>query len=94
MRCLSLDGKVMWDDAPDFHMGAFALAGDLILNQDGKSGDLCLIEPSPDGYKELAKAELFPDKTGEPWAPLALSDGKLLIRDGRQMVCVDLENPN
>jgi outer membrane protein assembly factor BamB len=94
MRCLSLDGKVMWDEAPDFHMGAFVLAGGLILNQDGKTGDLCLIEPSPDGYRELAKAELFPDMAGEPWAPLALSDGKLLIRDGKQIVCVDLENPN
>jgi outer membrane protein assembly factor BamB len=94
MRCLSLDGKVMWDDGPDFHMGAFALAGGLILNQDGQSGDLCLIEPSPQGYRELARAELFPGKTGDPWAPLAFSHGKLLIRDGRRMVCVDLEHPN
>ena len=27
------------------------------------------------------------------WVEVALSDGKLLIRDGRQMICVDLENP-
>ncbi|MHC4440659.1 MAG: outer membrane protein assembly factor BamB family protein [Planctomycetota bacterium] len=94
MCCLSLDGKVMWRESPNFQLGAFILADGLILNQDGKSGDLYLIEPSPDGYKELAKAELFSDKKGEPWAPLALSDGKLLIRDGRQMICVDLENPN
>ena len=94
MRCLSLDGKVIWRESPNFQLGAFMLADGLLLNQDGKSGDLYLIEPSPEGYKELAKAELFPDKKGEPWAPLALSDGKLLIRDGRQMICVDLENPN
>jgi outer membrane protein assembly factor BamB len=94
MRCLSLEGKVMWDEAPDFYLGAFVLAGDLILIQDGRSGDLCLIEPSPDGYQELARARLFPDKAGQPWAPLALSDGKLLIRDGQRMVCVNLEDPN
>jgi outer membrane protein assembly factor BamB len=94
MRCLSLAGAVMWDESPDFQLGAFILADGLILNQDGKSGNLHLIEPSPKGYKELAKAELFPNKKGEPWAPLALSNGKLLIRDGRQMICVDLENPN
>jgi outer membrane protein assembly factor BamB len=94
MCCLSLDGKVMWDEAPDFYLGAFVLADDLLLIQDGKNGDLCLIEPSPEGYKELARARLFPEKQGEPWAPLALSQGKLLIRDGKQMICVDLENPN
>mgnify|MGYP000203284511 CR=1 FL=1 len=94
MCCVSLEGKVMWDEAPDFYLGAFVLADDLILIQDGKSGDLCLIDPSPDGYKELARTRLFPDRTGNSWAPLALSNGKLLIRDGKRMVCVDLENPN
>ena len=90
--CMSLDGKVMWDNGPDFYLGAFILADDLMLIQDGKDGDLCLIDPSPEGYKELARAQLFPDVAGEPWAPLALSDGKLLIRDDKQMLCVDVGN--
>jgi hypothetical protein len=94
MRCLSLDGRLMWAEGPDFQLGAFVLADGLILNQHGKSGDLYLIEPSPDGYRELAKARLFPEKSGDPWAPLALSDGRLLIRDGKLLVCVHLENPN
>ena len=94
MCCLSLDGKLMWDEAPDFYLGAFILADGLLLIQDGKSGDLCLIDPSPEGYRELGRARLFPDVTGDPWAPLALSDGKLLIGDGKKMVCVDLEMPN
>lgn len=94
MRCLSLEGKVMWAGGPDFGLGAFVLADGLILNQHGKTGDLYLIEPSPLEYRELAKARLFPDKPGEPWTPLAISNGKLLIRDGKQMLCVDLENPN
>ncbi len=88
--CMSLDGKVMWDNGPDFYLGAFALADNLFLIQDGKNGDLCLIDPNPEGYKELARARLFPKVSGEPWAPLALSDGKLLIRDGEQMLCVDV----
>lgn len=94
MCCLSLDGKVMWKESPDYYLGAFMLADDLILIQDGKSGDLGLIDPSPDGYKELARARLFPNRPREPWAPLAFSQGKLLIRDDKQMLCVDLENPN
>ncbi len=90
--CMSLDGKVMWDNGPDFYLGAFLLADDLMLIQDGKNGDLCLINPSPQGYRELARTRLFPKVSGEPWAPLALSNGKLLIRDGKQMLCVDLGN--
>ena len=92
--CLSLDGRVMWDNGADFYLGAFLLADDLMLIQDGKNGDLCLIDPNPEAYKELARARLFPDVSGEPWAPLAVSHGKLLIRDGRQMLCVDLTDPH
>jgi len=51
MMCLSLDGKLVWEkgSAPSFHLGAMALADGLILNQNGKNGDLHLIEPSPKG---------------------------------------------
>jgi hypothetical protein len=90
MRCLSLDGELMWGESPGFHFGALMLAGDLILNQDGKSGGLRLIEASAEGYKELAKVELFSAEKNEPWAPLALSDGRLLIRDSERMICLDL----
>jgi len=51
-----------------------------------KKGILYLIEPDPAGYKELANAKLL--DTNECWGPLALVDGKLLIRDQKQMKCV------
>jgi len=95
MTCLSLDGKLVWEkgSAPSFYLGAMALAGGLILNQNGTNGDLHLIEPSPNRYRELAKVELFSLKRDEPWAPLALSDGKLLVRNSNQMICLDIQNP-
>ena len=95
MMCLSLDGKLAWekDSAPSFHLGAMALAGGLILSQNGANGDLHLVEPNPKEYRELAKVELFSLKRDEPWAPLALSDGKLLVRNSNQMICLDLQNP-
>ena len=95
MMCLSLDGTLVWekDSAPSFHLGAMALADGLILSQNGANGDLHLIEPSPKGYRELAKVELFSLERDEPWAPLALSDGKLLVRNSNQMICLDLQNP-
>ncbi|UCG57149.1 MAG: PQQ-like beta-propeller repeat protein [Phycisphaerales bacterium] len=97
LMCLALDGKIVWEkgSAPDFHYGALILADGLILGQDGTvgNGGLHLIEPRPDGYKELAKAGLLSLKGDEPWAPLAFSDGKLLARNGAEMICLDLQNP-
>ena len=88
MVCMSVDGKLMWKTgrSPVFDKGGFILADGLILSVDGRVGILYLIEPDPAGYKELAKAKLL--GTSECWGPLALDDGKLLIRDQKQMKCV------
>jgi outer membrane protein assembly factor BamB len=88
LMCLSLDGKVKWETGrnPLFDKGGFILVDGLFLSVDGNKGWLYLIEPSPDGFKELSKAKLLDTITC--WAPLALSDGKLLIRDQKQMKCV------
>ena len=94
MTCLALDGTVVWQELPTFHLGGLMLADGLILNQSGQSGDLFLVEPNTKGYKELGRAELFSAKINEPWAPLALSEGKLLIRDSEKMICLDLRNSN
>ncbi len=47
---------------------------------------LDLIDPNPTGFKPLASAELL--EPGENWAPIALVDGKLLIRDQKNLKCV------
>ncbi len=89
MVCMDLDGNVKWKTGREpvvFDKGGFILAGDLILSVDGGIGILNLIEPSPEAFKRLADAKLLDTK--ECWAPLALSDGKLIIRDQKQMRCV------
>ncbi|MHC4556511.1 MAG: PQQ-binding-like beta-propeller repeat protein [Planctomycetota bacterium] len=100
--CMSMDGKIMWKTRrdPDFNKGSMILADGLILATDGRES-LYLIEPDPSEFKPLASAELLgeagTDSEGialrvggrtQNWAPLALSDGKLLIRDQKQMKCV------
>jgi len=102
LTCMSLDGKIMWKTkrSPDFNKGSMILADGLILATDG-ANSLYLIEPDPSAFKQLAKAELLSeagtDSEGiaarvggstQNWAPLALSDGKLLIRDHSQLKCV------
>jgi len=85
--CMSMDGKVMWKTKrkPDFDKGSMILADDMIISTDGAKM-LYLIDPTPEEFKVLAKAELL--DTRQSWAPLALSNGKLLIRDQKQMKCV------
>ena len=92
MMCLSMEGESVWDSGsdPGFEMGGMILVNGLIINQNGKNGDIHLIEPSPEGYKELGKASFFDSDKSQAWAPLAFSQGKLIIRDMEKMVCVDL----
>lgn len=88
MVCMDLEGNVKWktERSPVFDKGGFILADGLVLSIDGREGILYLIEPDPQGFKKLASAKLL--DTNECWAPLALVDGKLLIRDQKQMKCV------
>ena len=85
--CMDLKGNIKWETGrkPGFDKGGFILADDMIISSDGEKM-LYLIDPTPEGFKVLAKAELLDTKTS--WAPLALSDGKLVIRDQKQMKCI------
>jgi len=100
LSCMSMDGEIMWKTKrdPDFNKGSMILADGLILATDGAKS-LYLIEPDPTGFKPLASAELLAE--AEPgddpqaarfgtqnWAPIALADGKLLIRDQSRLICV------
>jgi outer membrane protein assembly factor BamB len=85
--CMDLSGNINWKTKrkPDFDKGGYILADDMIISSDGEKM-LYLIEPTPDEFRVLAQAELLDTK--QSWAPLALSDGKLIIRDQKQMKCV------
>ena len=97
--CMSMDGQIMWKTgrSPSFSKGSMILADGLILATDGTKS-LYLIEPAPSGFKPLASAELLVTEGGEDalaarfgtqnWAPIALAEGKLLIRDQTRMMCV------
>ena len=103
MVCMSIDGQIKWKTgrSPTFNKGGSILADGLLLSTDG-STKLYLIEPDPSGFKLLASAEVLGEggtdandrlasRVGgstQNWAPLALADGKLLIRDQSQLKCV------
>jgi hypothetical protein len=87
--CMTMDGTIKWKtgDEPSFNKGGAVLADGLLLSVDGNTM-LYLIEPDPAGFKPLASAQLL--APGENWAPIALVDGKLLIRDQKQMKCLQV----
>jgi len=95
---MSMDGKIMWKTqrSPSFDKGSMILADGLLLGTDG-ANKLYLIDPDPSAFKPLASAALLEKGNGmdsgiggatQNWAPIALSNGKLLIRDQKRLMCV------
>jgi len=87
--CMTMDGQVKWKtgEEPPFSKGGAVLADGLLLATDGNK-KLYVIDPDPAGFKPLASAELL--EPGNNWAPIALVDGRLLIRDQKQLKCVQV----
>jgi len=85
--CMGMNGKIMWKTQrnPSFDKGSMIFADGLILATDG-SKSLYLIEPDPTSFKPISKADFL--EGSQNWSPLALADGKLLIRDQNRMLCV------
>jgi len=87
--CMSIDGQVKWKTGrtPLFDKGGIIIADGLLLATDG-STKLYLIQPDATAFKPIASAALLTAGSNQNWAPLALADGKLLIRDQSRLMCV------
>lgn len=77
-RCVEWNtGKVKWTEER-FNCSGLIAADGLILATP-ESGDVVLIRPSPEGYKELSRAKVLESPVR---ALPALADGRLFVRDG------------
>ncbi len=86
LACLDLkDGKRRWKEGRYGYGQMIYADGHLIVL--GEHGELALVKATPDGFQELANNQALHDKT---WNNPALSNGRLLIRNDREMVCYDL----
>lgn len=96
--CYDLTGKELWSTGNDPFMGRgnSIVADGMLIIQDGETGTLRLINPSPKGYQLLAEANVFntnpkSKKDLQYWSNMALSDGKLIMRGQNRLICVDLK---
>ena len=87
LRCVEWKtGRVRWSQA-GFPCGPMIAAdGHLIVLSE--TGDLVLVEITPAGYKEKARAAVL---TSPCRANLALAGGRLFARDGKKLVCWNLK---
>ena len=78
-------GKIHWQDRA-ISKACFLWAGGKLITLD-QDGNLMLAEPSPKGFKILAKAPLL---EGVSWTPPSLAGTRLYLRNRRTLMAVDL----
>jgi outer membrane protein assembly factor BamB len=88
--CLTLDGKETWssDGKAAFELGSYLLADGMFFVLEGKTGVLRLIDANATAYKELASAQVLSGP--DVWGPMALADGRLIVRDLGKMIALDV----
>ena len=94
LACLSPEGEQLWvDDTHNFGLGPYLMIDDklLVLDDDHKKpGQLCLFDINASSATFLAGAEIL--EGHDAWAPMAFADGRVILRDAKTMVCLDLVN--
>jgi outer membrane protein assembly factor BamB len=87
MKCVELaTGKVKWTQ-PGFGHGNVIMAGSVLLAMSG-SGELVLVVPSREAYREIARSKIL---TGKCWSTPIVSRGRLYARSTTEGVCIDLK---
>jgi outer membrane protein assembly factor BamB len=81
--------RILWSSGKTerFGLGPYLVAdGKILLLKD--DGQLHLIEAAPEAYTVISQAQIF--EGHDAWGPMALVDGRLLMRDANRMYCVDV----
>ncbi|MCX7805860.1 MAG: PQQ-binding-like beta-propeller repeat protein [Planctomycetota bacterium] len=90
LACLALDGKVRWTSGRSrrFGLGPFMIADGKILALEDNTGMLRMFAADPAGCREFGSLKVLDGH--DAWAPMALADGRLLLRDSTRLVCLDV----
>jgi outer membrane protein assembly factor BamB len=82
--------KIIWSSGKTtrFGLGPYLISDDkmFILNDEGV---LTIAKPSISKFEMLDEAKVFDAQ--DAWAPMAIADGYLVLRDSKKMYCIDLK---
>jgi outer membrane protein assembly factor BamB len=88
LRCIEVkSGKELWQkpNVGQYHAALLRTGNDKLLMLED-NGSLVLLDPNPKEYRELARSSIC----GPTWAHPAISDGRLYVRDDKELICFDL----
>ena len=86
LACLDVEtGMLRWKDGKYGH-GQVLLVGDLLLLL-AESGEIVLVDPNPEGLRELSRFEVLQGKT---WNPPAVAGELLVVRNDKEAACYRL----
>jgi hypothetical protein len=91
LSCIELEtGKLKWKKRrdPEFGYGQIMLIGDVILVL-SESGEVVLVEASPEEYRELASMQALAD-SNVTWNNPVFASPYLLVRNAREAACYEL----
>ncbi len=87
LKCVDIaTGKEIWSQPAFGSGGATILVDNCVLVQ-CERGPLILVEPTPKGYHELARAQIY---AGKCWTMPVVSNGKIFARNTKEGFCLDV----
>ena len=88
--CTDRSGKLIWSSGTEerFGLGPYLIADDkLWILSD--HGELVVADAVGDYWKVLWRENIF-EKGHDAWAPMAMTEGRLILREYKKMVCLDV----
>jgi outer membrane protein assembly factor BamB len=87
--CADAEGRVLWTSGKEtrFGMGPVMVAGDRFIILDDQGG-LTMARAAAESFQPMARTRVLDGQ--DSWAPLALAGTKLIARDSKRMVCLEL----
>lgn len=80
-------GASVWKQA-DFEVGGVCAIDGTIIAVSGKTGEVVMCAAVPNAFQELGRITPL---NGRSWTPPIVADGKLFVRDMKELVALDLK---
>ena len=80
-------GAVAWKQT-GFEAGGVAAVDGVLIVIDGKTGVAAMVKLNPKACEELGR---FTPLGGRSWTPPVIADGKLFVRNEKELACFDLK---